>query len=148
MRAKIERREKNLAISSLNVMSFEESTNHLNRHPNITFAFDRHYRLSRGKNVLRRREKQDERESTRERKSRKKKCWWREWWQHRSMKNRHTVRSSTYDENCQRKSFHFRDEGQVHNVHVLLAQIDIIESVSFDYFSFSTSSCSTTTTMK
>lgn len=30
------------------LMTFEESTNHLNRHPSITFAFDGCYRLSRG----------------------------------------------------------------------------------------------------
>ncbi len=30
-------------------MTFEETTNHLNRHPSITFAFDCCYRLSRGK---------------------------------------------------------------------------------------------------
>lgn len=58
----------NLAISSVDVMSFEESTNHLNRHPNITFAFDRHYRLSRSKTpcLVEKQDDEDEREREKE----------------------------------------------------------------------------------
>ena len=56
-----------------NLMTFEESTNHLNRHPSITFAFDCYYRLSRGKKRRRRRRRQSLLDDERETRSRKKK---------------------------------------------------------------------------
>lgn len=80
-----------------NLMTFEETTNHLNRHPSITFAFDCYYRLSRGKK--KKTFLDDEREIRREEKNPNKR--------ERVIKKMGTVRSSTHYQHFLRKSFSF-----------------------------------------
>lgn len=90
-------------------MTFEQNTNHLNRHPNITFAFNYCNRLSRSKKKetplsdereirgKKRETKRRETEKEREKEKRREML----------MKKMGTVRSSTHHYHFSRKSFSF-----------------------------------------
>lgn len=101
-------------------MTFEENTNHLNRHPSITFAFDCYYRLSRGKKktLL-----DDEREMRRRRK------------RIRVMKKMSTARSSTHTLSAilKKKFFISGVKGKC-DAHALIGNITLLKALLLVFF--------------